>query len=138
MIRLRAGFPGMEDYWLGRFNRHTSLAPLEGADPVHKWYLLNDARPCVDVYGGRPFLAKMQISPPGVAPGRIMVYDRRQTFLGFLCEDVDPRVFAECVAEMRGPRGGLLGLKMYRWVRRTGGWELSVCLDRAPAVDAKW
>ena len=67
-----------------------------------------------------------------------MVYDRRQTFLGFLREDVDPRAFAECAAEMRGPRGGLMGLKIYRWMRRTGDWELSVCLGKAPAVDAKW
>ncbi|KAM5545419.1 hypothetical protein V8D89_001032 [Ganoderma adspersum] len=136
-IRLRAGYPGMEDCWFGLFNCHTSLALPAGADPVHKWFLLDDARPCVDVYGGRPFLAKMQISSPGVAPGHIMVYDRRQMLLGFLREDVDPRAFAECVVEMRGPRGGLMGRKMYRWVRRTGNWELSVCLDRAPAVNAK-
>lgn len=92
----------------------------------------------MDVYGGRPFLAKIQISSPGVAPGHIMVYDRRRTFLGFLREDIYPRAFAECAVEMRGPRGSLMGRKMYRWVRRTGDWELSVCLDRAPAVDVKW
>ncbi|PIL28918.1 hypothetical protein GSI_08965 [Ganoderma sinense ZZ0214-1] len=131
-VQLRAGVPEMEDCWFGLMNRHTSLA-----NPVHKQFLLDDARPCVDVYGGRPFLAKMQISPPTVTPGRIMVYDRRQTFLGFLREDVDLRAFAECAAEIQGPRGGLMGLKMYRWARRTGDWELSVCLDRAVA-DAKW
>nr|VWO97504.1 N/A [Ganoderma boninense] len=134
-VRLRAGYPGMENCWFGLLNRHTSLA-----DPVRNWFFLDDARPCVDVYGGRPFLVKMQLSPPGpvAAPGQIMLYDRRQTLLGFLREDVDPRAYVECAAEIQGPRGGLMGLKMYRWVRRTGDWELSVCLDRAPVVDAKW
>ena len=104
----------MEDCWYGLLNRHTSLAPLEGADPIRKWFLLDDARPHVDVYGGRPFLAKMEISSPGVAPGHIMVYGCRQMFLGFLREDVDSRAFAECAVEMRGPRRGLMGRQMCR------------------------
>ncbi|KAI1792762.1 hypothetical protein LXA43DRAFT_972427 [Ganoderma leucocontextum] len=137
-IRLRAGYPGMENCQFGLLNRHASLALPEGADPVHKWFYLDDALPYVNVYGDRPFLTKMQITPPGVAPGRIMVYDRRQTFLGFLREDVDAPAFWEFAAEMRGARGGLMGLKMHRWVKRTGDWELSVCLDRAPVADVKW
>ena len=66
------------------------------------------------------------------------IYDRKRSFdFYFLRKDI-PAVFADFYAEMCGPHGGYGGLKMYRWAKRTGDWELKVCLDRAPTTDTRW
>ena len=37
-----------------------------------------------------------------------------------------------------GPAVCTWGMKIYRWAKRTGDWELRVCLDRQPQTDTKW
>ena len=68
-----------------------------------------------------------------------MLYDRQRSFqeVFFYREDA-PVVYDLCIAEIRGPRGGYEGCKMYRWARRTGDHQLSLCLDREPNVEIKW
>ena len=91
--------------------------------------------------GERLFLVKFQVGMGGGGggePGQMMLYDRKRTFQFFFHRQDDRKLFGEFYREMCGPRGGHGGLKMYRWAKRTGDWELSVCLDRAPTTDTKW
>lgn len=90
-------------------------------------------------YGDRLFLIKMQGGMPGMEgpPGHF--YDRKRSFQSFMLRKDDPAQFAKVLREMTGPRAKYDGCKMYRWAKRTGDWELSVCLDREPKLDAcKW
>ena len=68
-----------------------------------------------------------------------MLYDRQWSFqeVLFYREDA-PAVYDMCIAEIGSPRGGYEGLKMYRWARRTGDRQLSLCVDREPNVEIKW
>ena len=38
----------------------------------------------------------------------------------------------------RAIAAGWQGIKMYRWARRVGDHELSMCFDRAPGTDPVW
>ncbi|PIL28924.1 hypothetical protein GSI_08971 [Ganoderma sinense ZZ0214-1] len=138
--RLSAASPGKENTTLTLVNRHTSMSlpGAQGSAPMTKQFFLSDGLVHPDVYGGDMFLAKMQLQTAAQrGRGHIMLYDRRMTFVAFLREDKDREVFREFVEEMQGPRG-YMGVRMHRWVKRTGNWELSVCLDREPATDVKW
>ncbi|KAM5546029.1 hypothetical protein V8D89_000155 [Ganoderma adspersum] len=137
---LNAASPGMENKTLKLVNRHTSMSlpGAQGSAPMTKQFVLSDRLVHPDAYGDEMFLAKMQLqtaAPQG--RGHITIYDRRMTFVAFLREDKDREAFREFVEEMQGPRG-YMGVRMHRWVKRTGDWEVSVCLDREPATDVKW
>ncbi|KAI0329865.1 hypothetical protein GY45DRAFT_1324470 [Cubamyces sp. BRFM 1775] len=93
--------------------------------------------PPPNVWGDRVFMIKLQIGMGSQDPRHMMIYDRKRSFQGFMLRENNP-CFADFYAEMLGPRGGFDGLKMYRWAKRTGDWELSVCLDRQPQTDTKW
>ena len=69
----------------------------------------------------------------------MLIYDRQRSFKEayFVLAD-DPPTHSAVLAEIRGPRGGYDGLKMYRWAKRTGDYQLSVCLDREPAAPILW
>lgn len=89
--------------------------------------------------GDRPFLVKLQLEVPGAPPQSMMVYDRKRSLgLVYVHRRDDDALFTRLVEEMRGPRGGYGGLKMYRWARRSGEWELSVCVDRQPTSGTEW
>ena len=151
--------PGMEGKYVAHINHRTSTAHgLERGTTVRPADADAPAPP--NVYGDRPFLVKLQICVSGALPDvalvgvpgagagagvgvgmaeSMMVYDRRRTAQAFVHLEDDAWTFAELVQEMKGPRGGYGGLKMYRWARRVGDWELSVCLDRAPgAAETRW
>ena len=93
--------------------------------------------PPANLYGSRPFIVKMQLqNPPSEAvysPPELLVCDRHRSITGFgpvcSCETCAVLV-EECVNEGPG--------KVYRWARRTGEWELSVCLGRDPIPNAEW
>ena len=70
--------------------------------------------------------------PVQQVPGRMVMYDRKRSFQAFCHMEDDAWAFAEFVNETEGPRGSYGGAKMYRWAKRMGEWEWSVCLDRAP------
>ncbi|KAM5546031.1 hypothetical protein V8D89_000157 [Ganoderma adspersum] len=138
-IHIRASMPGMEGKYMAHINHRTSTSlglergmTFQQADA--------SAPPPPNAYGDRPFLVKLQIglSGAGVAES-MMLYDRKRTAQAFVHLDDDAWTFAELVKEMKGLRGGHGGLKMYRWAKRVGDWELSVCLDRAPgAAETRW
>ncbi|KAI0767664.1 hypothetical protein C8Q74DRAFT_970140 [Fomes fomentarius] len=88
--------------------------------------------PPPNVHGERTFLIKIQTPMNPRNPG-FMIYDRHKSFGSvFFCQQDNPELYREFLVETRGPRGGYGGHKMYRWARRTGDFELSVCLDKAP------
>lgn len=122
--------PGFGGVYMSQMNKHDEFGKLKEGNPSR---VSNDDPPS-NIYGERPFLMKMQTSP-----SNMMMYDRLRSCHAFLARDTQPAIYFELEEEMRGPRGGgFMGLKMYRWARRTGDWELSICLDRAPQQDIKW
>ncbi|KAF9803882.1 hypothetical protein IEO21_09542 [Rhodonia placenta] len=90
------------------------------------------------MHGDKVFLVKLQL---GVSSGmpKMMIYDRQQSFNDsvFFVKDVNPQLFEEVQAEISGPRSGYRRLKMYRFAKRIGDWELSICLDRKPQGEIK-
>ncbi|RPD60626.1 hypothetical protein L226DRAFT_506562 [Lentinus tigrinus ALCF2SS1-7] len=90
--------------------------------------------PPPNIHGEKTFLVKLQ------APeGAFLIYDRRKSFHSvFFWREDDPTIYDQCIAEIRGPRIVYGGRKMYRWARRTGDFQLSVCLDREPNTVIKW
>ena len=89
-------------------------------------------------HGEKTFLVKLQ-APIGIPEPVIMLYDRQWSFQEvFFYRDDAPAVYDLCIAEIRGPRGGYEGTKMYRWSKRTGDRQLSLCLDQEPHVEIKW
>lgn len=100
----------------------------------------SNASPPQNVHGDRAFLIKLQHTH-GLGEGSFLVYDRKRSFTVYFMESKAPDVFRKFKAEIEGPRGGNYGggmYKMYRWAKRVGDWELSVCLDKVPQEEIKW
>ncbi|KAI0088365.1 hypothetical protein BDY19DRAFT_891159 [Irpex rosettiformis] len=100
-----------------------------------------DDTPPQNAYGNRLFLIKLQHTF-GPGEGTFLIYDRKRTCVVYFLESKAPEVFKRFKAEITGPRGGNYGsgmFKMYRWAKRVGEQELSVCLDKVPNADSiKW
>jgi hypothetical protein len=93
--------------------------------------------PPPNVHGDRMFLIKIQSN----GSRNFLIYDRKRTFTVYLVENEARAVFKKFEEEISGPRGqhhGGMMYKMYRWAKRVGDWELSVCLDKEPQADIKW
>ncbi|KAF9803883.1 hypothetical protein IEO21_09543 [Rhodonia placenta] len=91
-----------------------------------------------NIHGEKVFLVKLQI---GLSPDAmdVMIYDRQRSFGEvYFAKNEDAQLFADMKAEMRGPRGGYKGVKMYRYAKRVGDWKLNLCLDREPLTEIKW
>ena len=101
-------------------------------------YQPSDSEAPPNDHGDNLFLIKMQVGVGAASPQHMMLYDRKRSFQLWWFRAQDPATFGEFCAEMVGPRGGYGGLKMYRWAKRTGDWEFSICLDREPLTDTKW
>ncbi|KAI0767665.1 hypothetical protein C8Q74DRAFT_1204403 [Fomes fomentarius] len=94
--------------------------------------------PPPNVHGDKVFLIKVQAEMDKTTT-TILIYDRQRSFKEvYFVEADDPAMHAAVLAEIKGPRGGYDGLKMYRWAKRTGDNLLSVCLDRAPTSPILW
>ena len=122
---------------------HLASAPLFSSSETEVVYSNLHANPPQDIYEQSTFLVKLQLSHNPlnhpVAGNRILVYDFHRSLLVYVVEQTtDPEVFKALVDEMKSSRGGHGGWKMYRWARRTGPFELSVCLDNQPTHDISW
>lgn len=102
----------------------------------------NTANPPPNVHTDKIFLVKMQ---PSLVPKsaslrpHMLIYDRQKSFQMYATKnDENSEVYKRFEEEVTGPRGGYRGLKMYRWAKRTGEWELSVCLDKEPQEAIQW
>ncbi|KAI9056703.1 hypothetical protein FKP32DRAFT_1598891 [Trametes sanguinea] len=92
-----------------------------------------------NIHGEKVFLVKVMAAMAGLSAETMMLHDRQRSFgVGFVVLKDDWMVYAELLQEMSGPRGGEDGLNMYRWAKRVGDWELSICLDRPPTTTPKW
>ncbi|KAJ3982920.1 hypothetical protein F5890DRAFT_1463984 [Lentinula detonsa] len=87
-----------------------------------------------NIHSQNLFLIKMQRE---IAPGmpQIMIYDRTRSIEVYLCHDLDSKGHEKTMAQMHT---GQMGLKIYRWAKRTSGDKLSVCLNKAPPKDPQW
>ncbi|KAI0032959.1 hypothetical protein K488DRAFT_48696 [Vararia minispora EC-137] len=86
-----------------------------------------------NVHGDRAFLVKLQ-RPLGPIGMGILVYDRTRSFSGHINRAKDPGAYDQAMQYM--PPGG--ALKIYRWAKRIGDWDLSICLDREPEGTLQW
>lgn len=119
------------------FNRYDNLADKAAAnkrmtEPTAK------PNPPTDIHGSKIFLVKIQTmlnKQPGMPEG-IYIYDKQKSFEGYLLKEDDGEGYAQ--AEEETKRTGWRGIKMYRWARRVGDWELSICLDKAPEKNPEW
>lgn len=103
----------------------------------------NDAPP--NVHGDKPFLIKIQkplTRVPGLAvsddvnvPPSLLIYDRQRSFRAHAIEADNPQAYPKAIREVMM---GKTKVKIYRWAKRVGDFELSVCLDRGPEPEPTW
>ena len=123
---------------MSRSSRLDVNHPQPWANAERTWPRENDPPP-PNIHADKAFLVKMQAPQIVWAYPAFLVYDRQHSFgeVFFAMED-SPEAYAAFVREVQGPRGGYQGGKMYRWARRTGEKELTVCLDKEPTTEIKW
>lgn len=95
--------------------------------------------PLPNIHGDVAFLIKIQVplgSKQDDPDNAIMIYDRRRSFDAYLLQKVEPQKYSLIEYVVRNK--GINGMKMYRWAKRTGDWQLSICLDREPSDDIQW
>lgn len=90
-----------------------------------------------NIHGDAPFLVKIQkpLAAKGTPYDHMLVYDRQRTVKCHLYQGETPEVFSKAMDEM--PKSQTK-LKIYRWAKRTGDYELSICLDRGPDPEPTW
>jgi hypothetical protein len=102
----------------------------------------DDTDPPPNIHGDKVFMVKMQAALDAAGnnsvnmPQHIFIYDRQKSFQVYMMPVDDELAFAEAAIAIR--MTGWKGLKMYRWAKRTGDFELTVCFDRAPENDPQW
>ncbi|KAG5649958.1 hypothetical protein H0H81_001314 [Sphagnurus paluster] len=86
-----------------------------------------------NIHEDKAFLVKFQISL-GLSgdDSSMLLYDRQRSF------QVNWKKAEDRVAFIEGEKAMLGGIKIYRWARRVGDYQLAVCFDRAPEVDPVW
>ncbi|KAG6872839.1 hypothetical protein C0995_006009 [Termitomyces sp. Mi166 len=89
--------------------------------------------PPPNIHDDKAFLVKFQISLSQYGMNSSMLlYDRQKSFQVNWLKSQDTEVYKEGEKAM-GDR-----LKIYRWARRVGGYQLAVCFDKAPETDPVW
>lgn len=92
------------------------------------------AGPPPNVHGDKPFLIKIQ-KAAGLKAGSMLIYDRQRSMQVHLLRSDDPVAYRKAEEAMST---GYMGLKIYRWAKRVGDLQLSICFDRAPPKDPAW
>ncbi|KAI0752537.1 hypothetical protein C8Q80DRAFT_1267075 [Daedaleopsis nitida] len=134
-LRTRSGPEGMEDMYIALLNHRSSTSrSLLDMAPTK----IDPSAPPPDIWGTRLFLVKIQVALTTVRRSEFLLYDRKRSFKVFAYQADQRGAFGELDEEMVGPRGGYGGAKMYRWAKRTGDWEFSICVDREPQTDMRW
>ncbi|KAK7438900.1 hypothetical protein VKT23_017827 [Stygiomarasmius scandens] len=112
-----------------------SLSASPSMDNIQETRSANDSNPAPpNLYGDKPFLIKVQ--RPVINNGSaMMIYDQKRSAQFWLVRGDDPVAYDTALEEIKsGPRG----LKIYRWAKRIGDLELSVCIDKAPPKVPQW
>lgn len=123
--------PGTEGMVGIALNRYDNAQSMPGPEKLNGKILPPN------VHGDKMFLIKLQAN----GSRNFLIYDRKRTFTIYFVENESPAIFKKFEEEISGPRGQHYGgplYKMYRWAKRVGDWELSVCLDKEPQADIKW
>ncbi|KAF9004444.1 hypothetical protein BDZ89DRAFT_1080551, partial [Hymenopellis radicata] len=104
----------------------------------------------VNVHGDQAFLIKLQrrlseqeMTLPFVSPESrkadgyqsILVYDRQRSFRAHVWDFTNEGVYEKVLGHIWAEESQK---KMYRWAKRVGDHELSVCLDRSPVPVPTW
>ncbi|KAF8900790.1 hypothetical protein CPB85DRAFT_1458117 [Mucidula mucida] len=104
----------------------------------------------VNVHGDQAFLIKLQrrlseqeMTMPFISPKSsksdgyqsILVYDRQRSFRAHVWNFTNVGVYEQVLGHIWAEENQK---KMYRWARRVGDHELSVCLDRSPVPVPTW
>jgi len=90
-----------------------------------------------NIHGDRPFLIKIQC--PTDARSRSMgesmlIYDRQRSFQAYLSVADDEAVYREAMKQFEMATR----FKIYRWAKRVGDRQLSICFDKPPSKDPLW
>ncbi|KAF9563553.1 hypothetical protein CPC08DRAFT_661655 [Agrocybe pediades] len=89
--------------------------------------------PPPDIHNGKTFLVKFQISLFQFKENaHMLLYDRQRSFL-VSWKRINARDLFDEAEDQLGDE-----LKMYRWARRVGDYQLEVCFDRRPASNPPW
>ncbi|KAF4611248.1 hypothetical protein D9613_007243 [Agrocybe pediades] len=89
--------------------------------------------PPPDIHNGKTFLVKFQISLFQFKENaHMLLYDRQRSFQ-VLWKRINARDLFDEAEDQLGDE-----LKMYRWARRVGDYQLEVCFDRRPASNPPW
>ncbi|KAI1792753.1 hypothetical protein LXA43DRAFT_314162 [Ganoderma leucocontextum] len=130
--------PGQGGLAKARSSRLDVNHPQPWTDADRTWPREDDPPP-PNIHGDKAFLVKFQAPQVVWAYPAFLMYDRQHSFgeVFFSAED-RLEAYATFMEEVQGPRGGYRGGKMYRWARRTGDKELTVCLDKEPTTEIKW
>ncbi|KAG6815296.1 hypothetical protein H0H93_010310 [Arthromyces matolae] len=82
----------------------------------------------------KAFLVKFQISITQFGEdSSMLLYDRQKSIQVYWLKAQDRAVFEEGERALTRNR-----IKMYRWARRVGDYQLAVCFDRPPETDPQW
>lgn len=125
--------PGMYQFIMNRFD---SPGRMDAANTITG--SPDDVDPPPNIHGDKVFIVKLQVAvnTGNGIPQNVFIYDRQKSFQVYLMADDDANAFHDAASAIRTT--GWKGLKMYRWAKRTGDFELSVCFDRAPEKDPQW
>ncbi len=121
----------------------TSTGDSLGSPRAARAYPLDKDSPPPNVHGDRIFLVEIQYNraQDSRLTDSFLIWDRTRSCIGYFFYDKDPRAFEQFREEIEGTRGEVCGVemrRMYRWAKRVGEWELSVCLDRVPDEGTGW
>ncbi|KZP18786.1 hypothetical protein FIBSPDRAFT_933202 [Athelia psychrophila] len=94
-----------------------------------------DNTPPPDIHGDKLFMVKVQ-ELVNSGPPNVYIYDRQRSFQVYMLESGEPEAFGEAMKAMKAPHP--MAVKMYRWAKRVGDFELSVCFDRQPETIPLW
>ncbi|KAK7052837.1 hypothetical protein VNI00_004156 [Paramarasmius palmivorus] len=96
--------------------------------------VISSGNPPPNAHGDSPFLIKIQRAMTD-RPNPMLIYDRQRSLDVVLDHSVDPGSYEAALKQMPT---GYRGLKIYRWAKRTGDWELTICFDKIPVKDPLW
>ncbi|KAF9448254.1 hypothetical protein P691DRAFT_775533 [Macrolepiota fuliginosa MF-IS2] len=94
----------------------------------------SDSQPSapLNIHGEKYHLLKLQLSLGNIDDPHFLVYDRYRSFQLLFRPDDNHLTFAIAVQAMDGYP------KMYRWAKREGDWDWSICFALGPDKDPRW
>lgn len=137
LLPLQVVYPGMTNL---AFNRHDTTLDLKARNEAIIAGLKPSDTPPRNIHNEKAFLIKMQAqifsNVDEGSPGSIFIYDRKRSFEVYLMYKDDPETYSIALHAIKTT--GVHGQKMYRWAKRVGEFQLSVCFDKIPSTIPEW